>query len=100
MAEFLILAGAEREILETYFQLEDFQEGLGARFSRCIDDTLELIERHPSIGSTFRPPTRRRLVKGFPYAVFYEPGDKRIIVHAVLNLRQSPEAILRRRGLD
>jgi plasmid stabilization system protein ParE len=100
MAEFIILAGAEREILETYFQLEDFQEGLGARFSKCIDDTLELIGKHPSIGSTFRNPTRRRLVKGFPYAVFYEPTETRIIVHAVLDLRQSPEAILRRLGLD
>jgi len=98
MTDLVILAGAEREILEAYIELENFQDGLGARFSERIDETLELIIRHPAIGSIFCGPVRRRLVKGFPHGIFYEPSNARILIIAVLDLRQSPEAILRRIG--
>lgn len=96
MAEIIILAGAEREILEIYVLLEDFQAGLGDRFSTGLDRTLSLIGSNPGIGPVFRGKIRRVLVKGFPYAVFYEIEPSRIIIQAVLDLRQSPESILRR----
>lgn len=96
MAEIVILAGAEREILETYMLLEDFQKGLGDRFSSCLERTLSLLETHPRIGPVFRGEIRRVLLKGFPYAAFYQIHANRIAIQAVLDLRQSPSAIRRR----
>ncbi len=96
MAEITILAGADREILEIYVLLEDFQPGLGDRFSTGLDRTLSLIGSNPGIGPFFRKDIRRMLVKGFPYAAFYTIEPTRIILQAVLDLRQSPEAIRRR----
>ncbi len=96
MVELIILAGAEREILEAYVKLDGFQDGLGERFEQRVEETLSLIVAHPKIGPVFRGETRRRLVRGFPHAIFYEIEPRRIIVHAVLDLRQSPESIIRR----
>ena len=96
MPEIVILAGAENDILELYVRFENIQDGLGDRFALRIDETLAMIGSNPRIGTSFRGEIRRCLVKGFPHGVFYSIEARGIIVQTVLDLRQSPEGILRR----
>ena len=98
MPEIVILAGAEREILEAYVWLEDLQAGFGDRFALRVEETLSLLKTNPQIGAPFRREIRRRLVRGFPHGIFYTIESRGIIIQTVLDLRQSPDTILRKLG--
>ena len=96
MTDLIFLLGAEVDIQSTYQRLEDFQEGRGLVFMQCLDAGLTLLRRHPQIGSVYEAPYRRLLVRRFPFGIFYEVQADRIVIAAVMDLRQSPEAIKRR----
>lgn len=96
MADLVILAGAEKDILETYVRYELTEDALGERFSKMLDRSLDQLIRFPESGPVFRREIRRLLVAAFPLGIFYSIESERIIVQAVLDLRQSPEQILRR----
>jgi plasmid stabilization system protein ParE len=100
MHEVVILAGAENDILETYARFESDSEGLGDRFSLRVESALAQLSEFPESGSIFRGSRRRLLVQGFPFGIFYTATGRRLIVLAVLDLRQSPEMIMRRLGLS
>jgi plasmid stabilization system protein ParE len=66
-----------------------------------VDRALSDLAEFPEIGARFQVPFRRKLVPGFyDFGVFYVIEGSRILVHAILNLRQDPEAIRRCLGLD
>jgi hypothetical protein len=94
--ELILLARAEAEVLETQARLEDVAIGLGERFNTRVEEALEQLIEFPQIGSIYFAPYRRLLVRDFPFGVFYAIDGRRIIVHTVLDLRQSPEAIARK----
>jgi plasmid stabilization system protein ParE len=96
--EVIRLAGAEADIQAAYERLEDVREGAGDRFLRELDRSASLVARYPSIGRRHRGPFRKLLVSGYPYGVFYAVQPSRVVVVAVLDLRQDPEAIDKRLG--
>jgi plasmid stabilization system protein ParE len=64
-----------------------------------------LVELHRSIGAARERPLtfpvvhrtfRRALVHRFPYALFFDPGEDRIIVVAVLHQARDPRTLERR----
>lgn len=55
------------------------------------------MARYPSIGR-HRGPFRKLLVSGYPYGVFYALRPSRVVIVAVLDLRQDPGAIDKRLG--
>ena len=91
--DLIFLLGAEVEIQAAYGRFEELQEGRGEIFMRCLDAALMLLRSHPRIGPAYAGPYRRLLVRRFPYGVFYEVQAGRIVVAAVMDLRQSPQAI-------
>src|SRR4051812_30513902 len=99
MHEVVILAGAENDVLETYTRYESAQDGLGTQFSDQLEKTFGLISDFPHAGPIFTNNIRRVLVRAFPYGIFYCIEGRRVMVQAVLDLRQSPEAIYRRLGI-
>jgi len=96
MHEAVFLAGAEHDLIEYYALYEAINPGLGERFSSSVDEAVGLLCSHPDLGIKFRSQFRRLLVRGFPIGIFYTLEGQRIIIQAVLDLRQSPESIRRR----
>ena len=64
---------------------------LGDEFLDRLDSVFEYVEGQPSIYPEVESGVRRGLLKQFPYAVYYTPGDARIIVIAVLHTSRRPD---------
>lgn len=62
------------------------------RVQRRIRVVIDLLARYPGLGvRTEDPSIRRMVVSPFPYLVFYEIGEKEVIVHAVRHGARDPE---------
>jgi len=65
---------------------------------RQLDAALTLLRTHPEIAPVYAGPYRRMLIRDFPYGIFYQAQATRIVVAAVMDLRQDPETIRRKLG--
>jgi hypothetical protein len=54
------------------------------------------MRQHPEIAAPYGGRYRRMLIRDFPYGIFYEVQTQRVIVCAILDLRQDPETIRRK----
>ena len=100
MIEVIFLAGAESDVQALYEERENIREGAGDRFLRELDRCASLLRRYPRIGRHHRGVHRKLLVPDHPYGVFYAVEPSRVVIVAVLDLRQDPKAIERRLGSD
>ena len=91
-----LLRGAEADLLENYVRLEELREGLGDRFYRTIDFALERIRQFPESAPVYQGPYRRLVMRPFGCGVFYSIEGERVMVGAILDLRQDPDSIRRR----
>lgn len=92
MIEVVLLAGAQADLLELYSRH-------GETVYHRIDQDLELIRKMPAVAPAFAG-RFRRVVSGTPYGIFYTETGSRIIVSAILDLRQDPTNVLRRLGIE
>jgi plasmid stabilization system protein ParE len=99
MSELLILSRAEADVLEVQARLEEVLPGLGNRFNARAEEALDRLLVFPESGPVYSAPFRRLLIRDFPHGIFYIIEGRRIVVHAVLDLRQVPRDIARRLGL-
>ena len=100
MPEVVLLAGAEADSLDIFMRLESRNPDAADGFLRRLDDCLAQISMHPESAPTFVGKYRRLVMRGFPFGIFFAEEGARVFVHAVLDLRQSPEAIRRRLELE
>ena len=77
-------------------RLEDARAGLGERFYRTLDLALERLRQHPELAPVYRGSSRRLVLKPFGLGVFYAIEGDRLMVGAILDLRQDPQSIQRR----
>lgn len=91
-----LLRGAEADLLEIYLRLEQYRDGLGERFYHILDRALERLRQNPEIAPPYRGVYRRLVLRTFGIGVFYSIEGDRLMVGAILDLRQSPESIERR----
>lgn len=91
-----LLQGAEADLLEAYVRLEEQRSGLGERFYRTLDFALERLRQHPQMAPVYQGEYRRLVLGPFGFGVFYTINGDRLMVGAILDLRQDPEAITRR----
>jgi plasmid stabilization system protein ParE len=63
---------------------------------RQLDAAFTLLRQHPEVAPVYAGPYRRMLVREFPYGIFYQAQPARIIVAAIMDLRQDPQAIRRK----
>ena len=84
----ILLPEAEQDITEAYYWYQERELGLGEEFLRCIDASIQFIERNPEIYLFVHEQYRRALVRRFPYAIFYEYFEKTITVYAVFHCSQ------------
>jgi plasmid stabilization system protein ParE len=96
--EAVLLRGAETDLQVAFGRYEDKVEGLGEEFLLTIDGSLTAIVQFPELAPVYHKTVRRLVVNRFPYGVFYAVEGRRIVVHAVLDLRQDPRSIRKRLG--
>ena len=96
MTELILLSQADLDVQAAFERYEGYQQGRGEVFMRQLDAALTLLRRHPEAAPVYAGPYRRMLVREFPYGVFYQAQPARIIVAAIMDLRQDPRAIRRK----
>lgn len=94
--DLILLLQAEQDIQTGFNRYEDFQTGRGEVFLRHLDAALTLLRQHPELAPVYGGRYRRMLIRDFPYGIFYEVQSKRIVVGAIMDLRQNPETIRRK----
>jgi plasmid stabilization system protein ParE len=97
--EIVILSGAEADLIELYARFEEFGSGMGDWFVGDCRRTFERLSQHPELAAVYRGPFRRRFLKRWNVGLFYTVEMNRVLIHAALDIRQSPDNILRRLGL-
>jgi plasmid stabilization system protein ParE len=96
MTELILLSQADLDIQTGFERYEDYQQGRGEVFMRQLDAAFTLLRQHPEVAPVYAGPYRRMLVREFPYGIFYQAQPARIIVAAIMDLRQDPQAIRRK----
>jgi hypothetical protein len=90
------LSGADADLQEIFNRFEDYRDGFGTEFITAVDAYLARIAVFPDLAPCYFEKVRRQVMHGFPYGIFYEPHPTRILVTAILDLRQDPRKINRR----
>ena len=96
MTDLILLRQADDDIQTAFNRFEEFQNGRGELFIRQLDAALTLMRQPPDIAPVYSGRYRRMLIQDFPYGIFYEVQPRRIVVSAIVDLRQDPETIRRR----
>jgi plasmid stabilization system protein ParE len=94
--EIVVLLAAELDIQTAFNRFEEYREGLGVTFLQELEVAYEYLQRHPRIGRLYAEDRRRFLVPNFPFGIFYSIIADRIVISAVLDLRQDPERVRKR----
>jgi len=81
-----------REDLELAFAwYERQQHGLGLEFLSCIESVIESIRDNSKKFRIYYSHFRGRIVKHFPFSIFYSIEENEIVIHAVFDNRQDPK---------
>ena len=94
--EVVFLVSAERDLQEAYNWVEEHRQGREQFFLEHVESRLEHLKRFPLIGRLYRGQYRRLLIPRYPFGIFYVTESNRIVIHAVLDLRQDPEKLRER----
>jgi len=86
-----ILASAAFEMDAAFVWHEDRRRGLGTAFLRECDAAFTTLARMPQAYRVVHPRIRRALLRRFPYMVFFEAHEDRVVILGVVHVRQSPE---------
>lgn len=95
MLPVVFLRGADDDLQEIFDRFEDYRERLGIEFLLTLDANLARIAVFPRIAPFYFEEIRRLVMQKFPYGIFYETHPTRILIFAILDLRQEEGAIIR-----
>lgn len=84
------------EVSETFDWYESERPGLGGEFLQELDRTIETIRSGPQLFQKRHRDLRSAKLHRFPYRVFYQELDDRIIVVACVHGHRSPKVWQRR----
>jgi toxin ParE1/3/4 len=69
------IAAARQEFLAEVAYYNEVQPGLGLRYTTAVEETAARALAFPLSGSPSVSNTRRVLIKGFSFSLFYRPED-------------------------
>jgi plasmid stabilization system protein ParE len=87
----VFLPAAREDIARTFDWYETRRPGLGFRFLVALEDLVSRITRHPEGYAHVVDDFRRGLVKRFPYSLFYELIDDRVMIYGVFHHADDPD---------
>lgn len=77
------IAAARLEFLAEVIYYNETQPELGERFTAAVEEASARALAFPQSGSPARSNTRRIIVKGFPFSLYYRPEPDGIVIFAV-----------------
>lgn len=90
--EVVILSGADADLDEIFATRENAEEFLVA-----VDRQLDLARRFPSLAPrALSKKLRKMKIKRTPFGIFYTVEGGRLMVIAIQDLRQAPDALARK----
>ncbi len=88
---------AEKEHLETVTYYELQQRGLGAFYLAEFESAMEAVCANPNqYPILLKPEIRRKLMKRFPFSIFFREAKGVIQILAVAHQRRRPEYWIKR----
>ena len=90
-ARLIVSPETAQDIQEAYDWYECRRAGLGEDFLSAVDACIQAICRDPEICEEVHEDYRRRLVRRFPYAVFYEYAGGAVTVYCVFHTSRNPQ---------
>lgn len=84
------LATARRELLAEVLHYNELEPGLGIKFARAFERALAIAVQFPLAGSLGPAQTRKVLLKGFPFSVYFLEETDAIVVVAVAHHARRP----------
>lgn len=86
---------AEAEISDAFYWYEERIKGLGRRFLKELDISFRSIESNPRLFPKIYRITRRKLMRRFPYAIFFILEEDAVIILGVFHQARDPERWMR-----
>lgn len=81
---------ANEDLLEARAGYDNIRPELGERFALAVDATVEILAEHPLQFPVIYRERRRAGVRRFPYGIFFEVEEHRIVVIACFHGRRNP----------
>jgi len=81
---------ANEDLLDARAWYDDVSTDLGGRFALAVEATVDAIVEHPLQFPIIHRNRRRAGVRRFPYSVFFELQEHRIVVIACFHGRRNP----------
>jgi plasmid stabilization system protein ParE len=91
MREIVWTRSADADFQSLFNSLEDTRPGSGGDLMTLIDSSIETLKEFPGMAPVFVRPIRRLLLPNRRHGIFYAVEGKRIIIHAVADLRANLE---------
>ena len=86
----VVHAEARRELFEASEYYSQRREGYGSLFIDAVEREFALLLEFPRIGKPAVLGTRRRILRGWPYSIVYQPILGGIYVIALAHHRRKP----------
>ena len=83
----------EEDLAVGYTWYEARSAGLGEEFLRTIYSSFGEISHNPMLWPKVHEQFRRRLLRRFPYAVYFTTNDSQIVVFGIFHCARDPHAI-------
>ncbi len=84
------LPEAAAELKEAHDWYDGIRPALGERFALAVEGTIEKISENPLLFPVVYRGRRRAGVRRFPYGIFFEVQEHRIVVIACFHGRRNP----------
>jgi plasmid stabilization system protein ParE len=70
---------------------EDQRPGFGVEFVGVVEAALEIVAEHPELHAVWAddPRYRRKVIRRFPYCVFYEIRESHVEIVAVAHAKRT-----------
>jgi plasmid stabilization system protein ParE len=81
---------ANEDLLEARAWYDNIRPQLGERFALAVEATIAAIGEHPTQFPVIYRNRRRAGVRRFPYGIFFEVQEHRIVVITCFHSRRNP----------
>ena len=82
---------ANAELKEARAWYDTIRSELGNRFALAVEETVDAVAEHPLQFPVVYRGRRRAGVRRFPYGIFFEVQEQRIVVIACFHGRRNPK---------
>ncbi len=93
MYTLILLEEAKKEWLDASIYYELKQKGLGLRFTKAVEEHIDIITQTPKHYKKFKKDYREMLIKHFPFLIIYRIDEtkKKIVIVSIFHAKRNPK---------